>query len=466
MIMEMTVSSSMGRPSEWHSTITKDGRRLKGVPMNADVALATENEHWVGEYSSDADKFNKIFEESIASFNAKQTRTDRMMGEQSSKPERQKSYYDGVVDGTFCYGSGKQKETPVQEAVWQIGNKDDNGVTDPSFDPAHWQELKAAGREADASAYALEHLNRSPYKEITKRILRRAVERIRDLDPEHLVVLRADYHADEPCGTPHVHLAYTLRATGYKTGMESRVASVKALEQMGFEKTADTEWGIVQLHERFKEIMAEEMASDAVEYGYTAIERKADSGEHRPHSDVETFRRMAREQEELDKRAQQQKNQQKHIDKRNRHLAHTIRDFMEVLTGERPDFETYTEALSAVRSAMDEYKVATEETAKQKAQDMAEAEFQKWEDALEAQKVVLSELEEIRDKLQKAIDTDTSRQRFMEAHRFKDGSTLEDAYQKSLKKRKEYTERLIDKAKDIANKYEAMKKDTDEPEYD
>ena len=115
---------------------------------------------------------------------------------------------------------------------------------------------------------------------------------------------------------------------------------------------------------------------------------------------------------------------------------------------------------------MDEYKVATEETAKQKAQDMAEAEFQKWEDALEAQKVVLSELEEIRDKLQKAIDTDTSRQGFMVADRFKDGSTLEDAYQKSLKKRKEYTERLIDKAKDIANKYEAMKKDTDEPEYD
>lgn len=463
----MTVSSSQGRPAEWHDTIMKDGRRLTGVPKNADAALAAENEHWIGEeYRTDADRFNAVFQESVDNFNAKQTRADRKMGEESSKVERQKSYYDGVLDGTFCFGTGKQQETPVQETVLQIGNKDDNGVTDAAFDPEHWKELKMSGREEDASAYALEHLNRNPGKERTKRILRRAVERIRNLDPEHLVVLRADYHGDEPCGTGHVHLAYTLRATEYKTGMDSRVASVKALEQMGFEKTAETEYGIVQLHERFKEIIAEEMAADAVEYGYTAIERKADSGEHRVHSDVEAFRQMATQQEELDKRTQKQEAVQKRMDKQGKFFARTILDFMQELTGERPQFKTYTEALSAVREAMTEFKSVTEEAAKQKAQDMAEAEFQKWEDALEAQKAVLTELEDVRDKLQKAIDTDTSRRRFMEAHRFQDGTTLEDAYEKSLKKRQEQTERLLEKAMDLAAKYEAMRNASDEPEYD
>lgn len=76
-----------------------------------------------------------------------------------------------------------------------------------------------------------------PNKERTKRIINKAVERIANFDPEHLKVLRADWHEDEPCGTGHAHIAYVLKATGYKTGMESRVASVKALEQMGFKKT-------------------------------------------------------------------------------------------------------------------------------------------------------------------------------------------------------------------------------------
>ena len=138
---------------------------------------------------------------------------------------------------------------------------------------------------------------------------------------------------------------------------------------------------------------------------------------------------------------------------------------MEELTGERPKFKTYTEALFAVRSAMTDFKETTEERAKQKAQDEAEAKFQEREDALQAQQAVLAELKEVKDKLQKTVETDVSRKRFMEAHRFQDGTTLEDAYEKSLKKRQEQTERLLEKAMDLAAKYEVMKKDTDGPEF-
>ncbi len=237
---EMTVLSSQGRPAEWHDTIMPDGKRLAGTPKNADAALYSENEHWIGErYRTDADRFNAAFQDAIDDYNAKQTRDDRKIGSESSKPERQKSYYDGIIDGTFCYGTGKQQETPVQETVLQVGNKNNNGITDGDFDPERWKELKLTGHEKEASEYALQHLSHDPNKERMKRVLRRAVERIRNLDPEHLVILRADYHGDEHCGTGHVHLAYTLRATGYKSGMESRVVSVRALAQMGFSKTPD-----------------------------------------------------------------------------------------------------------------------------------------------------------------------------------------------------------------------------------
>lgn len=290
----MTVSSSQGRPAEWHD------QRLT-TPTNADKALENRNEHWIGDKNTtDADKFNAIFQESVDKFNAKQTRPSRKMGMESTKPERQKSYYDGIVDGTFCYGKGDMQETAIHEAVLQVGNKDDNGVTDTDFDMEQWKVLKKSGHEKEASEYALAHLNKSENTERTKRILHRAVDRIANLDPEHLVVIRADYHGDEPCGTGHGHIAYVLRATGYEKGMDARVGSVTALKQMGFEKTPDKEYGITQLHERFKEIIAEEMVADALEYGYKAIQRAPDSGEHRKHSTVGEFRLLAAERQDVE----------------------------------------------------------------------------------------------------------------------------------------------------------------------
>ena len=290
----MTVSSSQGRPAEWHD------QRLT-TPTNADKALENRNEHWIGDKNTtDADKFNAIFQESVDKFNAKQTRPSRKMGMESTKPERQKSYYDGIVDGTFCYGKGDMQETAIHEAVLQVGNKDDNGVTDTDFDMEQWKVLKKSGHEKEASEYALAHLNKSENTERTKRILHRAVDRIANLDPEHLVVIRADYHGDEPCGTGHDHIAYVLRATGYEKGMDARVGSVTALKQMGFEKTPDKEYGITQLHERFKEIIAEEMVADALEYGYEAIQRAPDSGEHRKHSTVGEFRLLAAERQDVE----------------------------------------------------------------------------------------------------------------------------------------------------------------------
>lgn len=307
MSVELSIGSSQGRPAEWHDTILEDGRRLSVCPGNADRALQFRNEHWIGDLTkSDADKFNAIFAQSVIDFNAKQSRPSRKMGPESSKPERQKSYYDGIKDGTFCTGAGELQETAVYEAVLQIGNKDDNGTTNSGFDIDRWYTLKKSGHEDEASKYALDHLNDGATTERTKRILHRAVDRIAAMDPEHLIVLRADYHGDEPCGTPNVHLAFTLRGTGYKSGMTERVASVRALEQMGFVKRKDTEYGIVQLHERFRDIIEEEMAADALEYDYEPIRRKAPVDEKRKRTDVDIYREMEAERKELEAMENQQ----------------------------------------------------------------------------------------------------------------------------------------------------------------
>lgn len=407
MSVERTVSSSQGRPAEWHD------QRIT-APKNADKALSGENEHWIGDCNTtDAEKFNKIFQDAVDKFNAKQSRPSRMMGPESSVPERQKSYYDGIVDGTWCRGKGDLKETPIYETVLQIGNKDDNGITDGEFDIEHWYQLKLEGHEDKASEYAVKHLSTDPNKARSKRILKKAIERIAEFDPEHLVVIRADFHGDEPCGTPHVHLAYVLKGTGYKDGMESRVGSVKALSQMGFKKTPDKEYGIVQLNEKFKEIVAEEMAADALEHHYEPMVRKADSGEHRKRSDADVFREMKKQQEDISEQQetlmlmreqqeevrQQQEDTEKEqserqikLDRRDKNqnrVMKIIYDFLSQMGDDRKSFKTYGEMYDAILLAKNKF---IEET-RAKAQDEAAAEFQVKEDSLDAQRKVVEERE-------------------------------------------------------------------------
>ena len=126
MSVELTVSSSQGRVAEWHDTVRPNGRRLTTIcPANVDAALSYRNAHWVGDLSAtDADKFNRIFQPTVDKFNSRQTRPSRKMGPESTDPQRQKSYYEGIADGTFCTGVGDMKERAIQETVLQIGDKD------------------------------------------------------------------------------------------------------------------------------------------------------------------------------------------------------------------------------------------------------------------------------------------------------------------------------------------------------
>ena len=260
MSIELSISCSQGRIAEWHDTVMQDGHRKGGLPWNADRALQYLNEHWYGDIlTTDAEKFNAVFESDVQEFNARQKRPCTKMGMESSKPERQKSYYEGIEDGTFCYGKGKQKENTLYEAVIQIGNKDDNGITDANFDSDEYYRLKSEEGLDAASEYAKAHLNINETTERTKRILKRTGLRLLNLDKEHLIIHRIDFHGDEPCGTPAIHVCWSFRATDYQKGMVNRCAADRALDQMGIKKSVYKDKQISELHERFKNIVEEEM---------------------------------------------------------------------------------------------------------------------------------------------------------------------------------------------------------------
>jgi len=204
-----------------------------------------------------------------------------------------------------------------------------------------------------------------------------------------------------------------LKATGYKDGMESRVGSVKALAQMGFKKTPDKEYGIVQLHEKFKDIIAEEMAADAREHNYEPMVRKADSGEHRKRSDTDVFREMKKQQEDLSEqqenlmlvREQQEEVRQQQEDtekeqserqvkldrraKSQNKVMKIIYDFLSEMGDDRKSFQTYGEMYDAILLAKNKFM----EDTRAQAQNEAEAAFQVKEDSLDAQRKVVEERE-------------------------------------------------------------------------
>ena len=98
-----------------------------------------------------------------------------------------------------------------------------------------------------------------------------------------------------------------------------------------------------------------------------------------------------------------------------------------------------------------------------KAQDEAAA-FQKKEDALEIQQSVLDELEQLKDKLQLSTDMNASRKRFMEAHTFRDGRTLEDAYQASIRQKQEHDTAFMNRASELRNEYDRLRQGVEQQE--
>ena len=207
--------------------------------------------------------YDTLFGVALDAYNAKQTRSDRVI----------ENYYEKIH-------SGKQ-EKPFHEVIFQIGNKDD---------------MNAQSKDGQLAAKILDEF----MKGFQKR------------NP-NLHVFSAHLHMDE--ATPHLHIDFVPFTTGSKRGLETRVSLKRALAAQGFAggTRKETEWN--QWVQAEKEALAIEMERHGVEW-----EQK---GTHEKHLSVLEYEKKMRAEEvaELEERITQKKAESKALDVRIDELA-------------------------------------------------------------------------------------------------------------------------------------------------
>ena len=183
------------------------------------------------------DVYHELFDEALARYNEKQTRSDRRIAD----------YYEKIC-------SGKQ-EKPFHEIILQIGNKDDMG--------AKTEDGQLAAKILDE--YMQDFQRRNPT----------------------LRVFSAHLHMDE--ATPHLHIDFIPYTTGSKRGLETRVSLKKALAELGFKGGTRSETERNQWVAAEKERLAEIMLQHDIEW-----EKK---GTHEKHLSVLDFEKQERQKE-------------------------------------------------------------------------------------------------------------------------------------------------------------------------
>ena len=183
------------------------------------------------------DVYHELFDEALARYNEKQTRSDRIIDD----------YYEKIC-------SGKQ-EKPFHEIILQIGNKDDMG--------AKTKDGQLAAKILDE--YMQDFKRRNPT----------------------LRVFSAYLHMDE--ATPHLHIDFIPYTTGSKRGLETRVSLKKALAELGFKGGTRSETERNQWVAAEKEQLAEIMLKHDIEW-----EKK---GTHEKHLSVLDFEKKERTKE-------------------------------------------------------------------------------------------------------------------------------------------------------------------------
>ena len=183
------------------------------------------------------DVYHELFDEALARYNEKQTRSDRRIDD----------YYEKIR-------SGKQ-EKPFHEIILQIGDKDNMG--------AKTENGQLAAKVLDK--YMRDFQRRNPT----------------------LRVFSAYLHMDE--ATPHLHIDFVPYTTGSKRGLDTRVSLKQALSALGFKGGARRETELNQWVAYEKEQLAAVMLEHGIEW-----EKK---GTHEKHLSVLDFEKKERAKE-------------------------------------------------------------------------------------------------------------------------------------------------------------------------
>ena len=226
--MKRTISFMTGKGSVNHNS-------RKFHTKNTDPERSCLNVEYCNENVKDV--YHELFDEALARYNEKQTRSDRRIDD----------YYEKIR-------SGKQ-ERPFHEIILQIGDKDNMG--------AKTENGQLAAKVLDK--YMWDFQRRNPT----------------------LRVFSAYLHMDE--ATPHLHIDFVLYTTGSKRGLDTRVSLKQALSALGFKGGTRRETELNQWVAYEKEQLAAVMLEHGIEW-----EKK---GTHEKHLSVLDFEKKERAKE-------------------------------------------------------------------------------------------------------------------------------------------------------------------------
>ena len=226
--MKRTISFMTGKGSVNHNS-------RKFHAKNTDPERSCLNVEYCNENVKDV--YHELFDEALARYNEKQTRSDRRIDD----------YYEKIR-------SGKQ-EKPFHEIILQIGDKDNMG--------AKTENGQLAAKVLDK--YMWDFQRRNPT----------------------LRVFSAYLHMDE--ATPHLHIDFVPYTTGSKRGLDTRVSLKQALSALGFKGGTRRETELNQWVVYEKEQLAAVMLEHGIEW-----EKK---GTHEKHLSVLDFEKKERAKE-------------------------------------------------------------------------------------------------------------------------------------------------------------------------
>lgn len=203
--MKRTISFMTGKGSVNHNS-------RKFHAKNTDPERSCLNVEYCNENVKDV--YHELFDEALARYNEKQTRSDRRIDD----------YYEKIR-------SGKQ-EKPFYEIILQIGDKDNMG--------AKTENGQLAAKVLDK--YMWDFQRRNPT----------------------LRVFSAYLHMDE--ATPHLHIDFVPYTTGSKRGLDTRVSLKQALSALGFKGGTRRETELNQWVAYEKEQLAAVMLEHGIEW--------------------------------------------------------------------------------------------------------------------------------------------------------------------------------------------------------
>ena len=246
-MIKRTISAMVGKGSVDHNSREFNAKNTDPARTPNNISYCNENIQKV---------YDTLFGKALKAYNAKQTRSDRII----------KNYYEKIRTS--------KQEKPFHEVIFQIGNKDD---------------MNAQSEEGQLAAKILDEF----MKGFQKR------------NP-NLYVFSAHLHMDE--ATPHLHIDFVPFTTGSKRGLETRVSLKQALAAQGFTggTRTETEWN--QWIQSEKDEMALVKERHGVEW-----EQK---GTHEKHLTVLEYEKKMRTQEvaELEKLIDQKQTTAKSLD--------------------------------------------------------------------------------------------------------------------------------------------------------